>query len=183
MLSKGIKDLTGLRFGKWEVLKFDSIIKGGPAYWLCRCDCGKEFSVVGTGLRAGRSKSCKQCAIPGVLATEESVRHSWFVHYFWGARTRNIEWNLLETDFNELVLSNCIYCGNSPTPRTIKKCSANYNKFVSFNGLDRVDSSLGYILGNVVPCCSTCNYAKRKMSKVEFLKWIEKVYLHNASTI
>jgi len=38
-----------------------------------------------------------------------------------------------------------------------------------------VDSSLGYVLGNVVPCCSTCNFAKRDMAYQEFLAWLDRL--------
>lgn len=50
-------DLTGQRFGRWLVLKFDKIANG-IAYWVCRCDCGNEKIVNGSSLRRGRSHSC-----------------------------------------------------------------------------------------------------------------------------
>lgn len=52
-----MKDLTGQRFGKWTVIKFDHR-KGKSYYWLCRCECGEEKIVRSDGLINGRSKSC-----------------------------------------------------------------------------------------------------------------------------
>lgn len=49
-------DLTGEAFGRWVVLGRDKNKKG--TFWLCRCSCGVEKSVVSTVLRDGRSKSC-----------------------------------------------------------------------------------------------------------------------------
>ena len=52
------------------------------------------------------------------------------------------------------------------------------------NGIDRINSSLGYVDGNVVPCCGTCNKMKMAMDESDFkmqvLK-IAKVYIekHN----
>ena len=46
------------------------------------------------------------------------------------------------------------------------------------NGIDRVDSSKGYTIDNVVPCCSACNYAKHEMSVSEFKEYITRVYNH-----
>lgn len=51
-------DLTGLRFGKWVVLRRDGRI-GPHIGWLCRCDCGSpEKRVNGQSLRKGVSSSC-----------------------------------------------------------------------------------------------------------------------------
>lgn len=54
-----IIDETGKRYGHWTVLERDTT-KTSPSgcYWLCQCDCGKIVSVLGRGLRSGRSTSC-----------------------------------------------------------------------------------------------------------------------------
>lgn len=46
------------------------------------------------------------------------------------------------------------------------------------NGIDRVDSNKGYHIDNCVPCCTSCNYAKHKLSQKEFYDKIKKIY-HN----
>ena len=54
-----IIDLTGQRFGRWKVLKKDtSPRKSTNAFWLCRCECGKEKVILSTALRNGESQSC-----------------------------------------------------------------------------------------------------------------------------
>ena len=50
---------------------------------------------------------------------------------------------------------------------------------VCVNGIDRVDSSKGYVEDNVVSCCKYCNTAKNTMSRDEFFKWIKRVYEYN----
>ena len=50
-------DLTGQRFGKWTVIRFDHR-KDSQYYWLCHCDCGTERAVKAGALTSGRSKSC-----------------------------------------------------------------------------------------------------------------------------
>lgn len=57
------KDLTGERFGKWQVLeRADDKVSAKTgrhfAMWLCRCDCGTERPVSGSSLRSGKSVSC-----------------------------------------------------------------------------------------------------------------------------
>lgn len=58
----------------------------------------------------------------------------------------------------------CAYCGD-PTITT---------------GLDRIDSDLGYVPGNVAPCCWTCNIMKRNLPLDDWLAHIKKIYLNTS---
>ena len=60
-----IKDITGMRFGRWTVKQLADLRQltskgsGGPkAFWLCECDCGNTGVIIGSNLRNGGSKSC-----------------------------------------------------------------------------------------------------------------------------
>jgi hypothetical protein len=48
-------------------------------------------------------------------------------------------------------------------------------------GLDRINPLLGYIPGNVVPCCETCNIAKSNLTELEFRNWAMRLFNHWAS--
>lgn len=50
-------DLSGRRFGRLVVLKFDEK-RGGLRYWLCQCDCGNPTSVATGNLNSGATSSC-----------------------------------------------------------------------------------------------------------------------------
>lgn len=52
------RDLTNLRFGKVTVVGFSNMDKNNKARFLCRCDCGKEFVVIGASLLSGNTRSC-----------------------------------------------------------------------------------------------------------------------------
>lgn len=52
-----ILDLTGQTFGKLTVLRL-AFTQKRQAYWLCRCECGKETAVRRTNLLNGNTKSC-----------------------------------------------------------------------------------------------------------------------------
>ena len=41
----------------------------------------------------------------------------------------------------------------------------------------------GYVLPNLNPCCSTCNYAKRKMPPSEFIALVKRVYRHSVEEL
>lgn len=55
--SHRFEDLTSKTFGRWTVLKFDSV-KSNNSYWICKCACGKIVSVRRGDLISGRSTSC-----------------------------------------------------------------------------------------------------------------------------
>lgn len=57
------KDMLGVRFEKLLVVAQADSKADGTAVWLCVCDCGNTREIPGTGLRAGRNKSCG-CSSP-----------------------------------------------------------------------------------------------------------------------
>ena len=48
-----------------------------------------------------------------------------------------------------------------------------------YSGIDRIDSNLGYLENNVVPCCKFCNFMKLNLTTEDFLNRIAKIYLKN----
>ena len=57
-------DLTNQTFGHWTALRADTERTDAKrGYWICRCVCGREKSVLATKLRRGGSKSCRDCGI------------------------------------------------------------------------------------------------------------------------
>lgn len=48
----------GTKFGLLTVLGRASIHPDRKAYWLCKCECGKEVEVSSQNLRSGQTKSC-----------------------------------------------------------------------------------------------------------------------------
>ena len=53
-----IKDLTGQKFNRLIATKLVGQDWNGCALWLCKCDCGKEITVLSNNLRRGNTKSC-----------------------------------------------------------------------------------------------------------------------------
>ena len=63
------------------------------------------------------------------------------------AKKRGIAFSLDQVYYELLITEHpCYYCGGS-LPET-------------GSGLDRVDNTQGYVFGNVVPCCKSCNKFK-----------------------
>lgn len=53
-----IKDLTGQRFGRLQVVSHQGSNKFQKAIWLCQCDCGNTKVVIGSKLLIGETQSC-----------------------------------------------------------------------------------------------------------------------------
>jgi hypothetical protein len=51
-------DLTGQRFGKWQVIERIYISGNKNTYWLCKCDCGTVRRVCAPDLTWGKSTNC-----------------------------------------------------------------------------------------------------------------------------
>jgi hypothetical protein len=45
---------------------------------------------------------------------------------------------------------------------------------IKFSGIDRIDPLKGYHIGNAVPCCKFCNFAKMDSTLAEFLERIAR---------
>jgi len=164
------KDRTGKRYGMLTVLERVGVDRAGNVLWRCLCDCGEEIIARATRLKNGTTKNCGQHR----LSIDERATNQLYAGYRCDARDRGLVFDLSKEKFRNLTKGNCYYCGQSPA-QTLKDYAT--DGFI-YNGIDRVDNEKGYIEENVVPCCKTCNYAKRNMPADEFTAWIARVAKH-----
>lgn len=92
-----------------------------------------------------------------------------FEIYKRSAKTRNLDFDLSIEEFTQLAKSNCYYCDAEPRV---------YSDAIR-NGIDRLDSKVGYIRKNVITSCSICNKMKGTLSHDKFLDKIKKIYEEN----
>jgi hypothetical protein len=96
--------------------------------------------------------------------------------YIQAAKKRNLSWEMDYDMFLDITQQNCYYCDAKPEMRPSHHKRWNF-KF-PMSGIDRIDSSRGYEIKNVVSCCSYCNQAKWDHDIQDFLEWIKRVYSH-----
>jgi len=84
-----------------------------------------------------------------------------FNSYKKSAKERGYEFNLTKEDFIKLFNGNCHYCNQ-------ENC----------RGVDRKHNEFGYSPENCLSCCKVCNYMKRDLSYIDFLKKIKEIYLN-----
>ncbi len=147
--------------------------------YLFQCDCGKQMKSRAYSVRIGRTKSCG-CYIKELqskLKTKPDFirfKNEIYKNYKGAAKRKGREFNLTKDEFNALIVSNCHYCNARPNniPSKLNKISDNTFRY---NGIDRVNNQIGYVLNNCVPCCTICNYGKDDLSYQEFQNWIDNL--------
>lgn len=160
-----MQDLTGRRYGKLTVVEWAGRDKRGIYLWKCLCDCGNYTIVKRSNLRTDKGRSTKSCGClkqhaPGVGAFNSKLATIRCI-----STSKKIPFTLTEEQVWILFKGFCFYCGAEPQQTYHAERSTGP---LIYNGIDRVNPSDGYVWGNCVSCCGTCNRIKLDHS-VEFL--------------
>jgi len=174
-----MKNDIGQKFGKLTAIELEKDKNGYNTRYLCKCDCGNTHSVSKSHLRSGRITHC------GCVRHEGAKHQSWsgvgeISGDFWyghvvrsadgsknGTRTRRPkELSLTMEQAWELFLKQDRKCALSGTKLQFPKRSKDKSWTAS---LDRIDSSKGYILGNVQWVHKDINIMKNKFNNDYFI--------------
>jgi hypothetical protein len=139
----------------------------------CCIDCGKkdiDFAITMDGII---SRYCLKCY--DKMRSVESLRDRsiakegfknpelYYKRYKHDAERKERCFELSYEQFISIVSKPCSYCG--------------YYKEIEFNGIDRSNSILGYIVSNCVPCCKLCNIFKSNYNIEEFINHCNSITL------
>lgn len=172
------RELTGQVFGHLTVLGLDGIRKG-HSYWKVRCDCGVEKAVSGSHLVRNNLKSCG-CAVAKGAGHSSFRGHGKVTQTYFGNIIRGAngakgrppkEFTITIEYIADLFDKQGGLCALSGMPLdfTSKKETAS---------LDRIDSSKGYIEGNVQWVHKDINMMKRNYDQDYFIDICNKVAQH-----
>lgn len=178
---------NGNKFNFLTIISFSGRGKGGHLLYNCKCDCGIDVVVAKSKLLTGHTKSCgcwnrRSTTIRNIK--RKGIYRKNITEYAFrviksslkgNANSRNLECILTDQEIGKLIDSKCFYCGGGFKN---KITVPHRNETVYYNGIDRLDNSLGYTASNCVSCCFTCNRAKDTMNPNEFKTWISLVYKH-----
>jgi len=178
-------DLTGQRFCRLVVLRRGDEKDRAPGNrefrWLCQCDCGTQ-TWVGRGVLVRNETTSCGCRRSEMIAKFQrkgpgaSARRGAISSVLGAAKSRNHIVTLTEDQIVDLFEQPCNYCGVIASNRAYRSTGAYY-----YNGIDRIDNTVGYTVENCVTCCKQCNYAKRDMGVDDFCAWIRRAYEHMAA--
>lgn len=155
-----------------------SVTKGADGRFYKDCPkCGttqsylrKNYAV--ESLRLG--KVCKSCANKNPASNAHQgfyrgVLRASFVHkYKTGAETRNIEWGVTFDYLADLLIEQDFKCALSGVPIDAMEITNNCS-------LDRIDSSKGYVEGNVQWVTSMVNMCKQSYTQGDFILMCQAV--------
>lgn len=145
--------------------------------WKMKCSCGKMVLRTLSQVKSG----CKHCG--DKVHFNYKTDHETLLTYYYnhcknrfrsGKRVKNFD---LDYAFlAEALFKPCFYCGGDVSNKY--KSYRKTGGTLLYNGLDRIDSHLGYTKDNVVTCCRRCNIMKMQYSKDEFIAHIKRLYEH-----
>jgi hypothetical protein len=162
--------MVGRKFGNIVVIEKSSSGKFPGSYWLCICGCGTQKKIRGCHLTSGHTLSC------GCSRKDFSYRPAFkqlFSNYKSQAKSRGLIFDLSIDDFEALTKRPCFYCGVLLS-MTARKRNSSYR----YNGVDRVNNSIGYTVENCVSCCGTHNHMKCDLSHEDFIAACRAVVNH-----
>lgn len=190
----GFKDITGQKFGRLTAIEYSHSNAKGKAYWKYVCECGEEGVCVGWYLSTGRWTQCKSC-IKKTCYLEGTKNPKWqgvgdLSKTYWfsvvsGAVSRNFDITIsMEEAWSLFLLQNkrCALSGvelkMSPSSRHIRN---GYTEHTA--SLDRIDSSQGYIPGNVQWVHKAVNKMKMCLSQKDLILWCKLISNNEANIL
>lgn len=176
-------DLTGKTFEYWTVLRLGTY-QGTHKRWWCKCQCGTESEVLQTSLVRGASKSCgcRKHLIgndnPHWNGCGELTGSQWALIRN-NAKHRRIPVEISMEDAWDLFVKQERKCSLSGIPLVFSK---SYNRELATQpreettaSLDRIDSTKGYIEGNVQWLHKDINLMKRSLTEKRFIELCQLV--------
>lgn len=192
--------LVGDRYRNFIVQKNDVVRFSGSGrkirFYEVRCDCGYVSEIDRYRLTKHPSHTCRKCRHLVVasknraryLKGDEASARQLVQRYRDTAKRRGIVFELDLQEAISMMRLECCYCGAPPSnqylrsyrSRLLPRAEEHRTPF-TYSGLDRVNSTLGYVKHNVVSCCSACNRAKSDMPYPQFEAWLRRIAARWAS--
>jgi len=98
---------------------------------------------------------------PNAFANSNGSNYS---EYRSSARNRNLEFTIIEEEFDNAIVKDCYICGKKTIPHK------------HTNGINRYDNSIGYTTENIRPCCKECNFFKKEFAYDDMIHKCRLIY-------
>lgn len=178
---------AGQKIHNLTFIKPTNIRRDKRVVWEALCDCKNITYVIPKAVVNGNTTSC------GCIATQFQVERGQNSRKYHPVKSSALAvWRgtYKDMEFETFAIISqlpCYYCTVPPnrvknTMRAYRERDKNsLHKFgyeagnFTYNGIDRIDSSLGHVVGNIVPCCWTCNIMKLDLGLEEFLRQVLRI--------
>lgn len=181
---KAIREVAGKQIGSFTVLSMSKRRQHGRIMWICQCICGKTCEVAASNLHSGHIKSCG--CLKGVLQRKQSelagksykeITGNYWGHIQASAALRSLEFKVTPKEAWELwerQQGKCALSGQTLTFQGNKRKTQ-----AGTASLDRIDSSKGYLHGNIQWVHKRINVMKSNLSDQDFILLCKLVANHN----
>lgn len=189
-MRKQRQNIVGVRFGKLTVVRFVEKDVNGKLMWECKCECGNTAVVRGNDLRQQKIQSCG-CVRKETCKQNIKQAHLKFPNTYGftgigdipgqhigqirsGAFRRNIEYNVTKEYLWKLFQDQLGKCALTGIEIHFK-CRKSGRERKPTASLDRIDSNLGYVEGNVQWVHKDINNMKQHFGLEEFRRYCKMV--------
>lgn len=175
---------SGMKFGEWTLIDKDDYRFFGSMKersYRVKCSCGEEKYVRITFLTGHRSTCCENCRVSKGSKKIGFLNYSVIRRAKEGAIARNIEWNVSDEYLANLLEKQKLKCALSG----VDLCVSNYSigskrgRAETTISLDRIDSTKGYIEGNVQWVHKSVNIMKSTLTQEQFINFCKLVAENN----
>lgn len=187
---KNANSYFGQKYNYLTINKLDEKASENGYKFICTCDCGREVKDYPRQVIMGFKKTCgvKGCKFFHQVRVDSSKKssigsftgHGKIYGSRWaswriGAEKRGIDFNVsIEYAWSIFIKQN----GKCALSGIEIDFDGKWNSNKTTASLDRIDSSRGYVEGNIQWVHKTLNLMKRDMSDEEFTEWCKAVFLH-----
>lgn len=176
-MKMNVDNLLGKKFGYLRCIKLiDEMSNRGNRLAIFECDCGETSKIEITRVRRGEVGSC--CGLYNRRGYIGDMSKLFVTKIKLNAKKRGLEFDITPEYMWNLFIRQNKKCALSGVNLLFKKKSRDSceNQTAS---LDRIDSSKGYVSGNVQWVHKRINQIKMDMSDNELLRWASLIYKYN----
>lgn len=166
--------LINQRFGKLLILNKDKTNSHGETYFNCLCDCGKTVSLIKRNILT--AKQCKYCSFKKGRKSYKDISLTYWNVLARGASIRGTEFEITIEYAWEIWEKQQGKCAISGVQLNLIASQAKCNKILRTASVDRIDSSKGYIKGNIQWVHKEVNDLKSNWNEKDFINWIKIIY-------
>jgi len=162
------------RFGFLVATEYCGKDKNSWFLWKCRCDCGGSIKVATTNLLKGAVKCC------GCGLTKRGKYIGYVSGRMWCqikrcAMVRELKFDITQDYINQLFIQQNFRCALTGEEICLPENTKQWREGRYNASLDRIDSSIGYVVGNVQWVTKKANLMKMQLSQDEFVSICHKV--------
>lgn len=169
-------ELLGRKFGELSVISFVGVTRG-KTMWMCECSCGHIGTYVGHHLTEGAKRSCGCANKKKPFGSKNPLWTGYgeISGSFWSKLKEQSKKRKFEVTIEhiwDLFLKQNRRCALSGVKLSF---GSSYSKIETTASLDRIDSSDGYIVGNIQWVHKVVNKMKTDLPQDVFLYWCNRI--------